>query len=55
MKDPAGGSIRAVTTGNEGEMSLRLGDGQVIPLSEGDVRLLQLTFHTHCPDCEHAA
>lgn len=43
--------IQAVRTGDKGDMSLRLHDGQVIPLSEVDIKLLQLCFHTHCPDC----
>lgn len=45
--------IHAVSSSDEEGMSLRLHDGQVIPLSEADERLLRLCFHTHCPDCEH--
>lgn len=46
--------IRAVVTDGKGTKSLRLkGEPEgVIPLTETDVRLLELVFHTHCPGCE---
>lgn len=46
--------LRAVVTDRKGARSLRL-EGEpegVIPLTETDVRLLELAFHTHCPGCE---
>lgn len=45
--------IQTVTDSDTFGRSLTLTDGRVIPLSEGDVRLLETAFHTHCPDCTH--
>lgn len=46
-------AIEAVTTDNDGETSLRLAGGTVVRLTGRDVQLLELCFHTHCPDCKH--
>ncbi|WP_423464286.1 hypothetical protein ACO229_06910 [Promicromonospora sp. MS192] len=46
--------LRAVVTDADGNRSLHL-DGppdRVVRLTEGDVRLLELAFETHCPACE---
>jgi len=45
--------VKSVSKADDGTQIIRLTNGQLIELTELDVRLFELVFYTHCPGCQH--